>query len=93
MQRDRGQASWARLSAIPWKGEVACLVVVGEVAEASHPDIAGDKHPDGIVHFFGLKVVVQQKEHLHTQTDRHASTHWKQSKGRRLILRAFCKGP
>lgn len=73
--KDRGQASWAGLSAIPRKGKVACLVVVGEVAKASHPHIAGNEHPDGIVHFFGLKVVVQQKEHLHTQTDRHASAH------------------
>ena len=68
----KGQrAAWGGLSAIPRKSKVACLVVVGEVAKASHPDVAGNEHPDCIVHFFGLKIVVQQKEHLHTdrQTD------------------------
>ena len=49
---------------LPGEGKVASLVVVAEVAKASHPDIACYEHSDGIVHLLGLKVMIQQKQHL-----------------------------
>lgn len=54
----------------PWECKIACFVVVSEVPKASHPDIASNKDPDCIVHFLGLKVVVQQEQHLHKGTSK-----------------------
>ncbi len=48
----------------PAKAEVLGLVVVGEVAEAGHPDIAGDEHADGVVDLARVEVVVQQEQDL-----------------------------
>ena len=42
------------------------LVVVGEVAKARHPDVAGDEDTDCVVELTRLKVVVQQEQHLLT---------------------------
>lgn len=53
----------------PGEGKIACFVVVGEVAKASHPDIACNEDSDGIVHLLGLKIMVQQKQDL--QSDAH----------------------
>lgn len=51
----------------PAKAEVLRLVVVEEVAVASHPHIASNEDTDGVVHFPGLKIVVQQEQHLQPQ--------------------------
>ena len=45
--------------------KVPRLVVVGKVPEPGHPHIRGDEHPDCVVDFPRLVVVVQQEEHLH----------------------------
>lgn len=49
----------------PADAEVASPVVVAEVSEASHPDIASDEYADCIVQFPCFKVVVYQEQHLH----------------------------
>ena len=48
----------------PGKGKVSCLVIVGKVAKARHPDIPSNENPDCVVHLFGLKVVIQQEQDL-----------------------------
>lgn len=65
----KGHKGRAVLSCLPRKGKVPGLVVVGEVAEASHPDVPCNEDSDCIVHLFCLKVVIQQEENLQTQTD------------------------
>ena len=49
---------------LPRESKIACLVVVGEVPKASHPDIARYEDSDGIVNLLGLKVVIQQEQDL-----------------------------
>lgn len=47
------------------EAEVLPHVVVAEVAEARHPDVRGDEDADGVVHFAGLEVVVEEEQDLH----------------------------
>ena len=45
-------------------GEVGGLVVIGEVPEACHPDVAGNEDADGVVGLARIKVMVEQEQHL-----------------------------
>lgn len=49
--------------------KVLGAVVVVEVAIACHPHIARYEHPNGVVCFGGLEVVVQQERHLQQCSD------------------------
>ena len=49
---------------MPCNVEVPVFVVVRKVVVASHPDIAGNEDPDGVVHLSRFEVVVQEEEHL-----------------------------
>lgn len=45
--------------------KVLADVVIGKVAKASHPDVAGNVQPNAVVLLAGLKVVVHHKQDLH----------------------------
>ncbi len=53
--------SWA---CPPAYAEIVRPVVIAKVAVSCQPDIAGNEHSDGIVHFFGIKVMVKEEEDL-----------------------------
>ena len=55
----------------PWECKISCFVVVSEVTKASHPDVARNEDPDCVVHFLGLKIVVQQEQNLHKGTSKY----------------------
>ena len=52
------------MQSLPGKTIISCFVVIAEVAETRHPNIASNEHTDGVIHLSSLIVVIKQEEHL-----------------------------
>lgn len=71
---------------LPGETVISSLVVITEIPKSSHPHVSSDENSNGIVHFSGLIVVVQQEKHLHAMPSERPFL------SRRLRLTKFSTG-